>query len=343
MATRVFISFRPEDSAWAARIRDGLQSLLGHNDLGRVVDFANALETRAREVDAVIVVVGRILLAGMLDDPNDRVRIEIEAALSLRIRVILVLVDGASMPAAGALPESLKALARLQPIELSAERFDSDMKRLEETQPEGAVNLSGGGLIEMPSILSHLRVSGAQGIAAPFEEKLARKPIGKKAAAKKPARKAAARIGATGGTAPKGGGRQGAAKPTARKSVAKKTARKGTAKKLSAKKTAAKKTAAKKPAAKKAARPKPEARSAAASHPRGTVNQNLSVQETSLRARAKRSLRAPTPSKRWLNAPSSALPPRRRARRSLSRSSCIWRTRPNARVSSQPPWIHRRN
>jgi hypothetical protein len=65
-----------------------------------------------------------------LYDPNDYVRIEVEAALSRKIPVIPVLVDGASMPAASSLPDSLKALARRQNVELTHNRFATDMERL---------------------------------------------------------------------------------------------------------------------------------------------------------------------------------------------------------------------
>ena len=44
-------------------------------------------------------------------------RIEIEAALGRGVRVIPVLVDGAGMPRAEDLPESLKKLARRRGIE----------------------------------------------------------------------------------------------------------------------------------------------------------------------------------------------------------------------------------
>ena len=47
-----------------------------------------------------------------LDQPDDFVAIEIAAALARDIRVIPVLVEGARMPKASELPDSLKPLAR---------------------------------------------------------------------------------------------------------------------------------------------------------------------------------------------------------------------------------------
>jgi colicin import membrane protein len=58
------------------------------------------------------------------------VRIEIEAALQRGIRVIPVLVDGATMPRREDLPDSLQKLRRRQAIEISHNRFNSDVERL---------------------------------------------------------------------------------------------------------------------------------------------------------------------------------------------------------------------
>jgi hypothetical protein len=65
-----------------------------------------------------------------LDDPNDFVRVEIEAALTRNVRVIPILVEGARMPRAAQLPPSLARLVRRQALELSPARFDFDTGRL---------------------------------------------------------------------------------------------------------------------------------------------------------------------------------------------------------------------
>ena len=65
-----------------------------------------------------------------LDDPDDFVRLEIEAALTRNVRVIPILVDGARMPRADELPPSLAGLVRRQALELSPARFDFDTSRL---------------------------------------------------------------------------------------------------------------------------------------------------------------------------------------------------------------------
>ena len=261
MAAGVFISFRPDDAAWAKRIRDRLGSLLGprlvvwkHNDLGRGVRFANALVTRAREVEAVVLIIGRNWLAGMVDDPSDRVRIEIEATLDRKIRVIPVLVDGASMPSADALPESLKILARLEP--------NSGIAQLAKTQPHPGAMHSFVPSINLPFARSDLRVTGLKRIAGRPQKMTTRKS----SANRKAARKAAA------------------TKTAARKTVTKKAVRKVAAtkraeKETATKTTAGKKTAAKKATAKRAARPNRDTGEVASGQSRGAVNQDLSIDE----------------------------------------------------------------
>ena len=57
-------------------------------------------------------------------------RLEIAAALKRRIPVSPVLVDGASMPQAGNLPDDLKPLVRRQALRVSYERFHADAQPL---------------------------------------------------------------------------------------------------------------------------------------------------------------------------------------------------------------------
>jgi hypothetical protein len=141
----VFICYRREDTAgFAGRIYDRLKSSLGRESVfidvdnipaGR--DFVEVLTERVGRCDALVALIGRNWLASAdkdnfrrLDDPNDFVRIEIEAALERNVPVIPVLVDGAAMPRANDLPDALKKLARRQGIEISHNRFDSDAERL---------------------------------------------------------------------------------------------------------------------------------------------------------------------------------------------------------------------
>jgi hypothetical protein len=145
MSGGVFICYRREETAFAARaICDRLAQRLGREnvfldvdniDLG--VDWFNVLTERVGACDALVAVIGRNWIStankdGLrrLDDPDDFVRIEIEAALKRNVRVIPVLVDGAAMPKASELPESLIGLARRQGIEVSFARFEADVEKL---------------------------------------------------------------------------------------------------------------------------------------------------------------------------------------------------------------------
>lgn len=67
-----------------------------------------------------------------LDAPGDFVAIEIAAALARPIVLIPVLVDGTKMPAAEALPEILKPLARRNAVSLQNAQFRTDAERLVE-------------------------------------------------------------------------------------------------------------------------------------------------------------------------------------------------------------------
>jgi hypothetical protein len=142
MSGGVFICYRREETAFAARaIHDRVvQRLERENvfldvdniDLG--VDWFNVLTERVGACDALVAVIGRSWVSNAdkdglrrIDDPNDFVRIEIEAALQRNVRVIPVLVDGAAMPKASELPESLKGLARRQGTEVSPARFEADV------------------------------------------------------------------------------------------------------------------------------------------------------------------------------------------------------------------------
>jgi len=67
---------------------------------------------------------------GRIDDPDDFVRLEIEAALTRNVRIIPILVDGATMPRADELPAGSAGVARRQALELSPSRFEYDNSRL---------------------------------------------------------------------------------------------------------------------------------------------------------------------------------------------------------------------
>lgn len=150
----VFISYRRSDSAgYAGRLADSLESLLGSGKVFRDVediepgdDFVQAIEQNLKKAMVFLVVIGKDWLEAKdgqgrrLDNPNDYVRIEIETALRLGGVVIPVLVGGAAMPEAKALPSSIAGLANRQAIEASDSRWEQDIERLLHTLAEHPIN-----------------------------------------------------------------------------------------------------------------------------------------------------------------------------------------------------------
>jgi beta-lactam-binding protein with PASTA domain len=153
----VFISYRREDSAGhAGRLFDRLRATFGNDrvfmDVTGIeagVDFVEMLERAVASCQVLVTVIGPEWLTctdangrARLEDPADFTRIEIAAALKRNVRVVPVLIGGASMPVAQALPEELRPLARRQAVELRDTRWDADadyllgvLKRVLGTEP----------------------------------------------------------------------------------------------------------------------------------------------------------------------------------------------------------------
>jgi CHAT domain-containing protein/TIR domain-containing protein len=142
---RILINYRRDDgAAYAGRIYDTLMAqaperpvFMDIDTIGVGVDFRSAIEQALDASDVVIAIIGRQWLASVdhegrrrLENPNDLVRMELEAALERDIRVIPVLVGGAWMPSPEDLPDPLKPLARRQALELDDARWGQDVERL---------------------------------------------------------------------------------------------------------------------------------------------------------------------------------------------------------------------
>lgn len=143
----IFVSYRRQDTQSATgRLCDKLQT---HFDAERVfhdiesiaagADFAAAITSRIAASSVVLVMIGRRWLdaAGpdgrpRLFEPGDYVCLEIATALEREIPVIPVLVEGAAMPSAAALPASIAALATRQAHEITEQRWQYDSDRLVE-------------------------------------------------------------------------------------------------------------------------------------------------------------------------------------------------------------------
>jgi hypothetical protein len=148
MSGQIFISYRRDDSsAWARLVKSGLSRQLPSNDIFMDVDtieagmdFIVAIEESVGSCQVLLAIIGKRWLNSSdeegkrrLDNPEDSVRLEIATALKRNIRVIPVLVDGALMPPASALPDDLKLLVRRNALEISHNRFNADFGQLEVT------------------------------------------------------------------------------------------------------------------------------------------------------------------------------------------------------------------
>jgi hypothetical protein len=142
---RVFLCYRRDDtSGHAGRLYDALTR---HFDPGQLfmdidtiepgVDFVEVVEEAVGSCNVLLALIGQHWLEAApegkphrLQDEHDFVKLEIEAALDRRIRLIPVLVQGARMPSERELPESIKSLSRRNAIEISDHRWHYDVDQL---------------------------------------------------------------------------------------------------------------------------------------------------------------------------------------------------------------------
>ncbi len=99
-------------------------------------DFEEFIRNWIENADVILVLIGDNWLdrddegRRRLDHPDDFVRLEIQAALEQGRKIVPVMVEGAVMPRATDLPESIRGLVRIQSFELSDGRWISDLERL---------------------------------------------------------------------------------------------------------------------------------------------------------------------------------------------------------------------
>ena len=141
---RIFVSYRREDTAFPAGwLYDRLASHFGSDQVFKDIDSIkpgdNPIEVITAAVgscDVLLVLIGDrwLTVTGRdgrrLDNPDDFVRLEIEAALARDVRVIPILFGAARMPRADELPPSLAKLTRRQALAFSSDRLDTDTRRL---------------------------------------------------------------------------------------------------------------------------------------------------------------------------------------------------------------------
>jgi hypothetical protein len=144
-AGRVFISYRREETAYAAGwLFDRLVDRFGRGQIFKDIDsiqlgddFVEVITTAVASCDVLLALIGEQWLTitdehgtARLDNPDDFLRLEIEAALTRDVRVIPILVAGARMPRPDQLPPSLAKLVRRHALELSPSHFEFDTSRL---------------------------------------------------------------------------------------------------------------------------------------------------------------------------------------------------------------------
>ena len=133
---KVFICYRREDSAYPAqhiylvlKNRYGADSVVFDVDTIPIgADFREYLNDQVSRCDVLLAVIGdkwAEMLKQRIEDADDFVRIEIQAALERQIPVVPVLVGKASVPSAKNLPPEIERLAFKQAAEV---RAGSDMQ-----------------------------------------------------------------------------------------------------------------------------------------------------------------------------------------------------------------------
>ncbi|MDQ3157134.1 MAG: TIR domain-containing protein [Actinomycetota bacterium] len=142
---RIFISYRRQDSAYPAGwLYDRLAERFGPKQVFKDIDsielgddFIDVITDAVGSCDVLLALIGRkwLRISGpgrvrRLDEPNDFVRLEIEAALERKVMLIPILVDGATMPRSEELPPSISTLVRRHALELSPNRFRADTDHL---------------------------------------------------------------------------------------------------------------------------------------------------------------------------------------------------------------------
>src|SRR6266508_1230435 len=145
---RIFLNYRrDETSGHAGRLFDVLAARFGNDhvfmDIDRIepgLDFADVISEAVASCDVFIALIGSRWLTSAdakgrprLENPEDFIRLELEAALELDVRLIPALVQNAQMPSSDELPETLRPFARRHAVELSDTRWTFDIGKLIET------------------------------------------------------------------------------------------------------------------------------------------------------------------------------------------------------------------
>ena len=140
----IFLSYRRSDSGgYAGWLRQVLAERFPDDEVFRDVDallvgerWVDRLDATLARCNVLVAVIGPDWLrvanekGRRLDDPEDRVRLELEAGIRREVPLIPALVGGASMPAPALLPSSLVVLHEWQAVRLSDESWQHDVDQL---------------------------------------------------------------------------------------------------------------------------------------------------------------------------------------------------------------------
>jgi len=174
---RIFMSYRRSDCAaivghiyerLAARYRpESVFRDINKMPLGK--NFYDHIKQELAGCDVMLVVIGPHWLStdaqgqSRIQQADDPVRLEVEAALGSGAIVIPVLVEGAAIPTSADLPESLKAFPALAGTRVNVEDFDAHIERLSQSIDE-ILEKRGKSIAHFP--IWALRAAAACGLGA---------------------------------------------------------------------------------------------------------------------------------------------------------------------------------
>ncbi len=145
MTTKIFISYRRNDSKFATttiynelcEFFDRENVFMDVDAIRKGQDFRHEIQSAVQQCDILLAVLGDTWLTAKdskgngLENPEDFVRIELEAALERKIPLIPLLVDGAKMPETSQLPVSIQEFVfRNAAVVRSGRDFKSDIENL---------------------------------------------------------------------------------------------------------------------------------------------------------------------------------------------------------------------
>ncbi|MEP7378932.1 MAG: toll/interleukin-1 receptor domain-containing protein, partial [Chloroflexota bacterium] len=180
----IFMSYRRSDTtADAGRLYDALRRRFGRENLFMDVDHlrpdldsVDVIEAAVAPCDVLLAVIGPDWVSATdaegrsrLENENDRVRLEIEAALRSSKPVIPVLFEDAAMPRASALPDSLRPLLRRHAIRIAHATFERDLNSIVRAVRQEAVPRRESAERPTPATASAWRIETDNPLRAPAE------------------------------------------------------------------------------------------------------------------------------------------------------------------------------